>query len=70
MSAKKLFKIGQEVSVVLKEIDKEQKRIAISYKMTQENPYEVFSKKYKIDDIVDAKIISKLFQNDQTTIPK
>ena len=59
VSAKKLFKIGQEVSVVLKEIDKEQKRIAISYKMTQENPYEVFSKKYKIDDIVDAKIISK-----------
>ena len=59
VSAKKLFKIGQEVSVFLKEIDKEQKRIAISYKMTQENPYEVFSKKYKIGDTVNAKIISK-----------
>ncbi len=59
VSAKKLFKIGQEVSVFLKEIDKEQKRIAISYKMTQENPYEVFSKKYKIGDIVNTKIISK-----------
>jgi small subunit ribosomal protein S1 len=59
VSAKKLFKIGQEVSVFLKEIDKEQKRIAISYKMTQENPYEVFIKKYKIGDTVNAKIISK-----------
>ena len=27
--------------------------------MTQENPYEVFSKKYKIGDTVNAKIISK-----------
>ena len=58
-SAKKMFSVGQEISVVLKEIDKEQKRIAVSYKMTQENPYEVFVKKYKVGDIVDSKVVSK-----------
>jgi len=60
ISAKKLgFTVGQEISVIIKEIDKEQKRIAISYKMTQENPYEVFSKNYKIGDIANAKVVAK-----------
>ena len=45
ISAKKLgFSVGQEINVVLKEIDKDQRRISISYKLTQENPYEVFKK--------------------------
>ena len=59
ISAKKIVSVGQEVSVVIKEIDKQQKRIAISYKMCQENPYEVFNKNYKIGDIVDTKIVAK-----------
>ena len=59
VSASNLFKVGQEVSVMIKEIDKEQKRIAISYKATTESPYEVFNKNYKVDDIVNAKIVSK-----------
>ena len=60
ISAKKLgFTVGQEISVCIKEIDKDTKRIAISYKMTQENPYEVFSKNYKIGDIANAKVVAK-----------
>ena len=60
ISAKKLgFSVGQEVNVVLKEIDKDQRRISISYKLTQENPYEVFEKNYKIGDIIDTKVVAK-----------
>ena len=60
VSAKKLgFTVGQEISVVLKEIDKEQKRVAISVKMCTESPYEVFKKNYKIGDIINAKVVAK-----------
>ncbi len=59
ISAKKLFTVNQEVSVAIKEIDKENKRIAVSYKMTQNNPYDDFVKNYKIGDIVDATIVAK-----------
>ena len=57
--SKKLFSVGQEVDLAIKEIQKDQRRISLSYKMTQENPFEVFEKKYKIGDILDAKIVSK-----------
>ena len=57
--SKKLFSVGQEVDLAIKEIQKDQRRISLSYKMTQENPFEVFEKKYKIGDIIDAKIVSK-----------
>ena len=59
VSSKKLFSVNQELDVMIKEIDKENKRIAISVKMCQENPYDTFAKTYKIDDIVEAKIVSK-----------
>ncbi len=57
--AKKLFSVGQELDVVIKEISREQRRISLSYKMTQENPLESFQKNYKIGDILETKIISK-----------
>ena len=57
--AKKLFSVNQEVDVVVKEIDKDQKRIAVSYKLTQENPYKTFENKYKIGDIINTKIVAK-----------
>lgn len=59
VSAKKLFKVGQEVSVVLKEVNKSEQRVAVSYKMTTENPYETFEKNFKIGDNVDAEIVAK-----------
>jgi len=59
VSTKKLFAVNQEVSVSIKEIDKENKRIAASVKDTLENPYDAFVKNYKIGDIVDATIVAK-----------
>ena len=43
---KKLFKVGDMISCVITEIDKEKRRIAISHKLTIENPYEILSKNY------------------------
>tara|TARA_Y100001970_G_scaffold161529_1_gene197542 strand:- start:34854 stop:36623 length:1770 start_codon:yes stop_codon:yes gene_type:complete len=59
VSAKKLFSVGQEVNVAIKEIDLDQRRISLSYKMCLPNPYEAFEKKFKIGDILDTKVVAK-----------
>jgi len=44
-SSKKMFKIGDKISCVITEIDKEKRRVAISHRLTLENPYEALDKK-------------------------
>ena len=43
---KKLFKVGDLIDCVITEISKEKRRIAISHKLTLENPYQVFMDKF------------------------
>ena len=57
--SKKLFSVGQEIDLAIKEIQKDQRRISLSFKDTIPNPFETFKKKYKIGDILDTKIVSK-----------
>ena len=59
ISAKKMFKIGDEIDCIITEIDKEKRRVAISHKLTQENPFITFENKYSIGDIVEGEIINK-----------
>jgi len=59
LSAKKMFKIGEEIDCVITEIDKEKRRVAISHKLAKENPYEVFEKKYPVNTEVNAEVVSK-----------
>ena len=59
VSAKKMFKVGDEINCVITEIDKEKRRIAISYKLTQENPFVLFEKKYPVGTVVETKIVNK-----------
>ena len=59
VSAKKMFKVGDEINCVITEIDKEKRRIAISYKLTQENPFILFEKKYPVGTVVETKIVNK-----------
>jgi small subunit ribosomal protein S1 len=59
ISAKKMFKIGDEIDCVITEIDKDKRRVAISHKLTQENPFETFEKKYPIDSIVEGVVVNK-----------
>jgi len=59
LSAKKMFQVGDEISCVITEIDKEKRRVAISHRLTQENPYNIFEKKYPVDAEV-AGIVSSI----------
>ena len=57
-SAKKMFKIGDEISCVITEIDKEKRRVSISHRLTQENPFSVIEKTYPVGSEVDGVISS------------
>ena len=59
LSAKKMFKVGDEIDCVITEIDKDKRRIAISYKQAKENPFMVFKKKYPVGTIIDAEVVNK-----------
>ena len=59
LSAKKMFKVGDEIECVITEIDKEKRRVAISHRLTKENPFETFEKKYPVDTIVNGEVVNK-----------
>ena len=59
MSTKKMFKVGDEIDCIITEIDKEKRRVAISHRLTQDNPFETFEKKYPIGTIVDSEVVNK-----------
>ncbi len=59
VSAKKMFKVGDEIDCVITEIDKEKRRVAISHRLTQENPFETFEKKYPVNSIVEGVVVNK-----------
>ena len=55
---KKLFKIGDMIKCVITEIDKDKRRIAISHKLTLENPYQSFINKFPEGSEVNGVISS------------
>ena len=59
VSAKKMFKVGDEIDCVITEIDKEKRRVAISHKLTKENPFETFEKKYPVGTVIDGEVVNK-----------
>ena len=59
ISAKKMFKIGDEIDCIITEIDKDKRRVAISHRLTQENPFNIFEKKYPVDSIIEGEIVNK-----------
>ena len=59
ISAKKMFKVGDEIDCIITEIDKEKRRVAISHKLTLKNPFEVFEKKYPVGTIVEGEVVNK-----------
>ncbi len=58
-SAKKMFKVNDTINCVITEIDKEKRRVAISHRLTLENPFEVFEKKFPIGSIVEGEVVNK-----------
>ncbi len=58
-SAKKMFKLHQQIPVVIQEIDKDKRRIAVSYRLTQENPFETFLSRFPVGTVTEAEVVSK-----------
>ena len=58
VSPKKVFKVGDKISCFITEIDKEKRRIAISHKLTIDNPYKVLNEKNPVGSIIEGSISS------------
>ena len=58
VSPKKAFKVGDKIMCVITEIDKEKRRIAISHKLTIDNPLKVLSEKNPVGTIIEGLVSS------------
>ncbi len=58
VSAKKIFKVGDLIDCIITEIDKEKRRVAISHRLTIENPYLSLEKKYPVGSEIDSTVVS------------
>ena len=54
VSPKKIFKVGDKIMCVITEIDKEKRRVAISYKLTIDNPYKVLNEKHPVGSTIEG----------------
>ncbi len=50
--------IGDEVTVFIKALDPEKKRISLGHRLDAENPWTILAEKYNVEDVVDVKIVS------------
>jgi small subunit ribosomal protein S1 len=57
-SVKKIFKVGDEIECVITEINKEKRRVAISHRLTKENPYSVLEAKHPVGSEVEGVVNS------------
>ena len=58
VSPKKTLKVGDKISCVITEIDKEKRRIAISHKLTIDNPFKILNEKNPVGSIIEGTISS------------
>ena len=58
VTPKKMFRVGDKIDCVITEIDKEKRRIAISYRLTKENPFDVLGKNNPVGSEVEGVISS------------
>ena len=54
VTPKKMFKMGDIIPCVITDIDIEKRRIAISHKLTTENPFVTLEKKYPVGSEIDT----------------
>ena len=58
VSPKKFFKVGDKIECVITEIDKDKRRIAVSYRLTKENPFDKLEKNNPVGTEVNGTISS------------
>ena len=54
ISPKKIFNVGDQIDCVITEIDKDKRRVAISHRLTQENPYSTLETSYPVGSDIDG----------------
>ncbi len=52
----KLFSTSEEIEVMVLEIDKDKRRIALGVKQCIENPWQLFAEQNKVDDVIKGQI--------------
>lgn len=52
-----VLSIGQDVEVMVVDIDKEKGKVALSYKYSQENPWDILKRDYSVGSIIDVTIV-------------
>ncbi len=53
-----IVSVGDKITVRIKDIDNETKKISLVYKKDEENPWEIFKANYEVGQTVNAKIVS------------
>ena len=56
ISPKKMFSVGDQIDCIINEIDKEKRRVAISHRLTQENPYSKLEKNFPVGSEIKGKV--------------
>ncbi len=52
-----VMNVGDTVTVFIKALDPEKRKISLGYRKTEDNPWEIFKTQYPVDSIVTAKIV-------------
>ncbi len=50
--------VGESIEVTIKDIDKENGKVSLTYKNQSENPWEIFKNNYELGQTVEAKVVS------------
>ncbi|NLZ45165.1 MAG: S1 RNA-binding domain-containing protein, partial [Clostridiales bacterium] len=50
--------VGEKITVSIKDIDRENNKISLSYKKASDNPWQIFMTKYNKEDVESVKIVS------------
>ena len=58
VSPKKFFKVGDNINCVITEIDKDKRRVAISYRLNTENPYSKLEREFNINSEIEGIVSS------------
>ena len=54
VSPKKIFNVGDQIDCIITDIDKDKRRVAISHRLTQENPYSKLESNYPVGSDIDG----------------
>ncbi len=52
-----VMNVGDVVTVFIKALDPEKKKISLGYRKMEDNPWEIFKANYPVESVVDAKIV-------------